>query len=141
MRKCRQGIPEYCVPGLPVIEASHMINLQFKLGEAHRNGNIVSTPELRLRGGDGPTTKASLRLTRDSLDVLKPPQNSFVIGLSGDKAIETQNLLDLRRYPSFEIQIEFADGSRGFMVLEKGKSGERVVSAAVDEWLQTTGGN
>ena len=143
MLKCQQGIPQYCVPSMPELNASHLIVMKFTLGGSHGSGKIASTPEFRLRPSVSTTDKIPLYLNSDSrLSSLRAgqPENLFIIGLSGNPNDEKNNLLDLRRYPLFELQIEFADGSRGFMLLAKGASGNSVVNAAVEEWLQITGG-
>jgi hypothetical protein len=69
----------------------------------------------------------------------RPDIGSFFIGLSGSEEAEKRNLLALRRYPSILLQIIFADGTRGEMVLQKRKRGDRVFEDAVAEWLETTG--
>jgi hypothetical protein len=139
--RCDKGISEYCKPSLPVINASHLIIMNVTLDAPHHNGKIVSAPSVRLRENADSETKSSLRLTTASLEGLKSRKedNSFIIGLSGDEDDEKKNLYDLRRYQMIEIEIEFADASHGFLLLDKGKSGQKIFNSAVEEWLQVTG--
>jgi pimeloyl-ACP methyl ester carboxylesterase len=140
LRQCNQGILPYCDPPLPIVNASHVIILDFELSKLHKNGNITGIPEFKLETLDRRAI-GRLRLIGDSAGEFPEGNNMFVIGLSPDENEEKENLQDLRKFPLFELQMEFADGSRGFMRLPKGANGESAVSTAVGEWLQTTGGD
>lgn len=133
--KCKNGEFAYCKPPLPTINISHYIQIDVLGDEKDQPGKIVAA-DVSVRNYLGP----ELVKLKVASTAFKPPEPTYtVIGLSGEAESEKQNILNLRRFPLLQINLELNNGKHASFLLEKGKSGSRIFNAAADEWMRTIG--
>lgn len=137
--KCRAGETDLCGYLPARIEASHFLVLTMEFAESFRHG-VASIPEIRFKQ----TKEAAGFLLRVNEDI-KPSDTDWasmrssgkytlVYGLSDKANHEKTNLWNIQELPLIEIAIEFGDGSRGYVVIEKGAYGERIVRETLQKW-------
>jgi len=111
------------------LSASHMLKFAFKVAPESPLKGVKDIGLVQLRRVDASSG--------DQLEGLPVPitENNFLIGLArGDS--EKRNIARLRTPAIVDIPVKLADGRIATLNLEKGPSGERVFSDALDAWAR-----
>ena len=107
---------------------SHMIEVSFAMSETNSTGKVrdIRVPELR--------SEETARGTPLSGIPVPVTENVFLVGLNALPSEMQKNLELLRSQNWFAMPLRFANGKRGILMFEKGKTGERVMEDAMQAW-------
>lgn len=107
---------------------SHMIEVTFSLADNNTTGKVrdIRVPELRMA--------EDARGAQLSGVPVPVTENVFLVGLNALQSEMQKNLDLLRSQNWFAMHLRFANGKRGILVFEKGKTGERVMEDAMQAW-------
>lgn len=107
---------------------SHMIEVTFTLAENNSTGKVrdIRVPELRVDEVSRGTPLSGIPVP--------VTENVFLVGLNALPSEMQKNLDLLRSQNWFAMPLRFANGKRGFLMFEKGKTGERVMEDAMQAW-------
>ena len=105
-----------------------MIEVTFSLAENNSTGKVrdIRVPELR--------SDEVARGTPLSGIPVPVTENVFLVGLNALPSEMQKNLELLRSQNWFAMPLRFANGKRGILMFEKGKTGERVMEDAMQAW-------
>jgi hypothetical protein len=114
----------------PALQASHTVELMFKLPADFPHGGISSIPGLLMKEAE---SARGVSLTGLSV---KAAPNLFLINLSTAEVDVERNIQLLKERSWIDIPVAFDDGRRAIIAVEKGPSGERAFSEAFAVWEQ-----
>ena len=105
-----------------------MIEVAFTLTDSNTTGKVrdIRVPELR--------TDENARGTQLSGIPVPVTENVFLVGLNALPNEMQKNLDLLRSQNWFAMPLRFANGKRGVLMFEKGKTGERIMEDAMQAW-------
>ena len=137
--RCRAGERDFCAYYPASIAASHFLVLRIEFAESFRHG-IASIPEVFLKQTRAVTgfllnLNSNIRPSDDDWASMQSSgRYTIVYALSDNVDHERVNLWNIQELPLIEIDIPFADGSRGYVVIEKGTYGQRIVRETLQKW-------
>ncbi len=109
------------------LSASHTITVSFKPQPGSPLGNVKAIGPIQMRR---PDAQSGEKLVGIPVPIT---ENNFLIGLMRGER-EMRNIQLLRSLSVLDLPLQFADGRPATINMEKGASGERVFSDAIDSW-------
>lgn len=109
------------------LSASHTITVSFKPQPGSPLGNVKAIGPIQMRR---PDAQSGEKLVGIPVPIT---ENNFLIGLMRGER-EMRNIQLLRSLSVLDLPLQFADGRPATINMEKGASGERVFSDALDSW-------
>lgn len=111
----------------PTLSASHTINISFAPASDSPLGGIKAIGPLQLRR---PDAQAGEKIVGIPVPI---SENYFLIGLMRGER-ENRNIALLRSQAIIDLPFQFNDGRIATINMEKGASGDRVFSEAIETW-------
>lgn len=109
------------------LSASHTINVAFTPGKDSPLGGVKAIGPIQMRRPDAQSGEKVMGIPVPITD------NNFLIGLMrGDR--EPRNIQLLRSLSVLDLPLQLSDGRAATINMEKGPTGERVFSDAIDAW-------
>lgn len=109
------------------LSASHTINVSFSPAKGSPLGGVKAIGPIQMRRADAQSGEKVVGIP------VPITENNFLIGLmKGDR--ETRNIQLLRTLAVLDLPLQLNDGRAATINMEKGPSGERVFSDAIDAW-------
>lgn len=109
------------------LSASHTINVSFTPASDSPLGGVKAIGPIQMRRADAQSGEQVAGIPVPITD------NNFLIGLMrGDR--EARNVLLLRSLAAMDLPLQLNDGRAATINMEKGPSGERIFSEAIDAW-------
>lgn len=110
------------------LPASHTLEIQFVLPPGFDNGGVANVPGLLFKESEDARGTVldglSVRVTNDF----------FLIGLANTADKQKQNLELLSSRPWIDLPIQYENGRRAVLTIEKGVPGEKAFKDAVEAW-------
>src|SRR5581483_3858420 len=104
-------------------QATHRINVSFRLSASFASGGIQEVPGVLMKGGE------QVRGVPLAGHARKADATAFEVDLSPDEDGKALNLQLLKKQSWFDIPIIFANGRRAILAFEKGSSGAEAFDA------------
>lgn len=111
----------------PTLSATHTINVTFTPGKDSPLGGVKAIGPIQMRRADAQSGEKVVGVP------VPITENNFLIGLMrGDR--EARNVQLMRSLAVIDLPLQLDDGRAATINMEKGPTGERVFSDAIDAW-------
>ncbi len=111
----------------PTLSATHTINVTFTPAKDSPLGGVKAIGPIQMRRADAQSGEKVVGVP------VPITENNFLIGLMrGDR--EARNVQLMRSLAVIDLPLQLDDGRAATINMEKGPTGERVFSDAIDAW-------